>query len=104
MCMMSNVGDKYSSAPMWPNWPNVIPFPAPMPVPPNGTPLINYVSRAEFDALKAIVLQMKEELIEAKKQDIADGNPDCEIEDKVSILKQIAKLFDVDLKEVFPNE
>ena len=62
------------------------------------------VNRVEFEALKAQVEQMKRDLEVAKQQDIKDGNPDCEMEDKVLVLKQIAKMFGINLGEIFPND
>ncbi len=62
------------------------------------------VSREEFDRLKEMVEQMHKELQAARKQDIENGEPDCEMEDKVVLLKSIAKAFGVDLSDVFPEE
>ena len=59
------------------------------------------VSRFEFDALKAEVEQLKRDLIEAKRYDEETGQPDCEMEDKVAFIKQIAEAVGVDLEEVF---
>jgi hypothetical protein len=106
MCTVSMVGDHFSDKQAWPTWPTILPFPGQVPYSPlpSAPPTQQYrVSRAEFGALKAQVEEMKRELLAAKQQDIADGNPDCEMEAKVSILKQIAEQFGVDLKEVFPN-
>jgi hypothetical protein len=72
--------------------------------PPYSSPnnaYLNFVPRYEFEALKRDVEQMKKELEVAKAQDIADGNPDCEMEDKVALLKKIADIVGVDLSTVF---
>lgn len=99
MCSVSNVGDIYARR--WanpPSWP---------PIQPGGgassAPVFvqSWPTQAEFDALKAEVLEMKELLKAAKAQDIADGIPDCEMEDKVAILKKVAEMVGVDLAEVF---
>jgi hypothetical protein len=101
MCVVSNVGDDWSRRSTWPQWPEQIPFPTPTPSP---TPIsIIGVSRQEFDALKRQVEEMKRQLEKARAQDIREGNPDCEMEEKVSVLKQIAKAFDIELKEIFPE-
>lgn len=93
MCAVSYIGDQYSKS-----IPNTYPWYNP------ANALLVSPSKAEFNALKAEVEQMKKDLEAAKKQDIADGNPDCEMEDKVKLLKDIAKLVGVDLGSVFePN-
>ena len=104
MCVVSNVGDDYSK-----RFPATFPgtpwLPAPAPnwptVPP--TTFISVISRQEFDELKAMVVQMKRDLEAAKAQDVADGNPDCEMEEKVALLKQIAKFVGVDLTAIFAD-
>jgi hypothetical protein len=59
------------------------------------------VSKEDFDALKREVELLKEMLIAAKQYDEATGQPDCEMEEKVDLLKRIAALVGVDLQEVF---
>lgn len=103
MCVVSNVGDDYSRRRLpdvWPTqWP---PFPTPSSPP---LPLLpKYVKVEEFERLRAEVEQMRRDLEAAKRQDIAEGNPDCEMDDKVKIVKEIARLVGVDLSEVFPND
>ena len=101
MCLVSGVGDQWSRKEAWPDWPQIYPFPPQ----PNGIPITSpLITRAEFDQLKREVEQMKSELEAARAQDIADGNPDCEMEEKVAILKATAKAFGVDLNGVFPND
>ena len=60
-----------------------------------------YVTRAEFEALKAELERLKPILLEAKRRDNEDGNTDCEQADKVILFKKLAKLCDVDLSEIF---
>lgn len=95
MCTVSMVGDDWNKR-----------FPERYPtVWPNGIPSIDFtppaVTREEFDQLKRDVEQMKKELEAAKAQDIADGSPDCEMEEKVALLKKVAELVGVDLEEIF---
>lgn len=90
MCAVSFVGDFYSDKWRQPNY---------GPIYVTG----NEVTRFEFDALKKEVLEMKELLMRAKKYDEETGQPDCEMEDKVALLKKVAELVGVDLKEVFKN-
>lgn len=58
------------------------------------------VSKGEFDALKADVEELKLLLKAAKRYDEATGQPDCETEDKVGLLRRLAKLVGVDLEDV----
>lgn len=62
------------------------------------------VTKEEFEALKKEVLEMKALLIRAKEYDRKNNQPDCEMEDKVKILKEVAKLVGVNLNEVFPQD
>jgi hypothetical protein len=62
---------------------------------------LNLVTREEFDALKKDVLEMKADLIKARAEDIKNGEPDCEMESKVALLKKIAEVVGVSLDEVF---
>lgn len=64
------------------------------------TPTITQISREEFDKLKSEVELLKGLLIRAKKYDIDNNEPDCEMVEKVDMLKRIAELVGVDLKEV----
>lgn len=61
---------------------------------------IPQVSRAEFEDLKQEVLHMKELLRKAKDIDRATGQPDCEMEDKIRFIREIAEAVGVDLADV----
>ncbi len=61
----------------------------------------NQISREEFDRLKKEVAELKKALIKAKLYDAETGQPDCEMEDKVELLKKIAEAVGVDLSEIF---
>lgn len=71
-----NVPDRY---------PNTFPPQAPL-----SWPVIAEVSRAEFDALKREVEELKTLLEAAKKFDAATGQPNCEMEEKVELLRRVA--------------
>jgi hypothetical protein len=43
---------------------------------------------------------MKALLRRAKEYDVANNEPDCEIEEKMALLKRIAELVGVDLSDV----
>ena len=58
-------------------------------------------TRAEFDALKAELESLKKLLAAAKKYDEETGQPECETEEKVALLKKLAQLVGVDLSSVF---
>lgn len=101
MCVVSMVGDHYRD---WfpETYPNIKPY-----VQPNGPSKIvigNEITREEFDALKRDVEQMKALLERAKEYDEDNGEPDCEMDDKVALLKKIAELVGVDLHDVFDSE
>lgn len=98
MCAVSNVGDAY-----YKRW--TIPQPHPQPIPqpwpqPSVIAVQPPITRAEFDALRAEVLEMKELLRAAKAEDVANGTPDCEMADKLEVLRAVAKMVGVDLEDV----
>ena len=87
MCAVSAVGDYWSA-----NLPQQPYYPVIQPIFTNGTPEI---SRAEFDALKKDIEALKELLAAAKKFDAATGQPDCETDEKVELIRKLAKLVGV---------
>lgn len=93
MCVVSAVGDTWQQG--FPErWPNVIR--------PNSTTYIEIpVSRQEFEALKAELEALKKVLKEAKLFDEATGQPDCEVDEKVGLIKALAEALDVDLEDIF---
>lgn len=107
MCVVSMVGDHYRDTfPTQPYWPAIqphIPFPyAPLPttITIGVAGLLPEISRAEFDELKRDVVAMKELLRRAKAYDEANGEPNCEIDEKMELLRKIAGLVGVDLDDV----
>lgn len=58
-------------------------------------------TREEFEALKKEVEELKKLLLAAKEYDEKTGEPDCEIDEKVEVIKKIAKLVGVDMESVF---
>lgn len=90
MCTVSNVGDYYNHKtlpdhfPSYPSWPQGIP-----------------PTREEFDELKRSVEALKELLLAAKEYDRKMGEPDCEMEDKVALIKKLAEIVGVDLSQIF---
>jgi hypothetical protein len=108
MCVVSAVSSDWidRTQPRFPSvWPIYPPIKEPNLIPaadfeisPKG---LAAKQREEIAELKEEVLKLKAELEKARAQDIADGNPDCEMEDKVTIIKGLARLLDVDMGDVF---
>ena len=95
MCVVSMIGDHYREK--WePQFPQ-------NPVQPYQVFPYNPPSRYEFDELKKEVLEMKELLKRAKKYDEETGQKDCEMEDKVALLKKVAEMVGVSLDDIFPT-
>ena len=92
MCVVSMIGDHYDTwlpkkyPDTFPHWPVL--------------PHTQDVSRQEFDALKKDVEEMKDLLRRAKDYDARNNEPDCEIEEKMALLKRIAELVGIDLNDV----
>lgn len=109
MCVVSMIGDDFTKrCPNNPNnpwkiepltpggYPSTNPFPGTIPVDYGAM-----ITRTEFNALKKEVEELKKLLLAAKEYDEKTGQKDCEVEDKVALLKKIAELVGVDLSEVF---
>lgn len=92
MCTVSMVGDHYRD--MW------RPNPWYSSVTPNGLDSYVFVSKREFDELKRQVDEMKALLTRAKEYDARTGQADCEMDEKVDVLRRVARLVGVDLDEV----
>lgn len=94
MCSVSMVGDHYRD--LWKDnpltrQPNLT---APIFVQGNGP------SRDEFNELKRQVEEMKLLLARAKKYDEDNGEPECEIDEKMDLLRKVAKLVGIELDDV----
>lgn len=98
MCAVSMIGDYYQT-----KWNSYGPNTAVPNAIPGWTTPITSPSQYEFDALKKEVEQMKELLKRAKKYDEDNGEPNCEMADKVAVLKRVAELVGVSLDEIFPK-
>lgn len=88
MCVVSMVGDHYRD--MWQEKP-WISYPVAAPA---------EISRTEFEELKRQVLEMKELLKRAKMYDEKNNEPECEIAEKMELLRKVAKLVGVSLDDV----
>lgn len=100
MCVVSMVGQHYTD-----KWERLY-APYQQPINENTWEKLLQIppSKKEFDELKKEVEEMKLLLLRAKLYDEKNNEPECEIDEKVRILKAVAKLFDVDLSEIFKNE
>jgi len=97
MCAVSYVGDYWQTTlPKKYYWEDIQPF-VHQPYAPNPPA----ISKEDFDALKKDVEELKKLLKAAKAYDEAVGEPDCEMEDKVALIKKIAKIVGVDMSEIF---
>lgn len=90
MCATSMIGDYYKDTfqkqPWFPNMPSVT-----VPAVP--------ITRAEFDDLKRQVGEMVELLKRAKDYDARNNEPECEMDEKMDLLRRVAKLVGVNLDE-----
>lgn len=88
MCMVSYVGDFYSD--QFRRYP-----------PLGGFPNQTGPTQAEFDELKRRVDEMIDLMKKAAEIDKKTGQPDCQMDDKLALLRQIAAAVGVDLdKEI----
>lgn len=102
MCTVSMIGDDFHKR--WPQnpvnpWREIDPTNYP-----NNTPiraLLPEISRIEFDALKKEVEALKKLLEAANKYDQETGQPDCHMDEKVNLIKRLAEITGVDMKDVF---
>lgn len=94
MCVVSFLGDDYGRT--FPNrWPSVPLQPQPIIVPGET------VTREEFEELRKEIQELKLLLIAAKRYDEETGQRDCEKDEKVELIKQLAEAVGVDLEDIF---
>lgn len=102
MCVVSMVGDHYHDkwGPMRPwDWDKPInPHPLfPPTISDPSWPPPAPVTREEFEQLRRDVLEMKKLLEKAAEYDRATGQPGCENEEKIALLKKVADLFGISI-------
>lgn len=107
MCTVSMIGDDWRGR--LPNaHPWVIPYVEPK-RPIESDPFEKYKvfntprgpTQEEFDALKREVEALKDLLKAAKLYDEKTGQKDCEMDEKIALIKKVADMVGVDLKDVF---
>ena len=98
MCVVSMVGDHYKEKWQDQEWYKHVTQPIPSIWP--TFPTVSPVSREEFEELKRDVQEALILLRRAKKYDEDNNEPECEIEEKMEVLRKVAELVGVDLSEV----
>lgn len=97
MCAVSMIGDDFQKRQVPWNYPN---FP------------VDNLTRSEFEMWRSAhekeVAQLRSELENlktllkaAKIYDAATGQPDCEVDEKVEFIKNLADFLGVDLEDIF---
>lgn len=117
MCVVSMVGDHFSDKFKQPGYDDLLKrikeqwqqpiFPIQTPLTDTSITITNSIStvtKQEFDALKKEVEDMKALLKRAKIYDEQNNEPNCEMEDKVQMLKKVAELMGVSLDEIFGHK
>ncbi len=92
MCMVSVIGDNFKTALPDYHWPGISPSHHPE------------ISRSEFESLKNEVIELRKLLVAAKAYDSATGQRDCEMGEKVELLRKVAKAVGVDLDDVLKEK
>lgn len=92
---------KYFQPPINP----IQPYEFPKPLKPEKSPFDKFndifpVTREEFNQLKRDVEEMKKLLQKAKTYDEKNNEPDCELEEKMKFLRQIAEAVGINLDDV----
>jgi len=95
MCTLSMVGDGYHR--QFPErWPNIYPW---LETTPATTRPV--VTKAEFDALRDEVTELRELLEAARRFDIVTGQPDCETAEKMEFIRKLMDWLGIDSITIF---
>lgn len=100
MCTVSMVGDYYIHRTLPETFPGVDTYKI------NSWPIRDLgleIDGLKLDVslLKIQIEELKKLLLAAKAYDEALGEPDCEVDEKVALIKKLAEIVGVDMKEVF---
>lgn len=100
MCAVSFVGDHYRDK--WAPLPGTIwPYQSGTGFSTGSTQVYPApASKEDVDALRKEVLEMKELLKRAKKYDEDNGEPNCEMDDKMAYLRKVAGSVGVEIDDV----
>lgn len=104
MCVVSMIMDDWQDRWRERPWYPYIP-PQPTTINPHFLPpLVPPITREEFDKLKNEVEILKQQIVRAKEYDIKHNEPDCEIEEKIAKIREIAKLVGINLDEILEKK
>lgn len=87
MCVVSMIGDDWRNRNF--DWSDYF-------IKPDNSP-----TREEFEALKKELESLKKLLKAAKIYDEETGQPNCEMDAKVDLIKKLAEIVGVDLEDIF---
>ena len=104
MCTYSMIVDHYRDK-WWPGYPNPVPpqwtpWKNPDPWPPQTLP----IPKPDPEELKRQVEEFKKLLERARKYDKDNKEPDCDLEIKKKALRELAKLWDIDISFIDEKE
>lgn len=100
MCVVSNLGDSWKqTAPQRFPWTQPYVQPNPNLVP--GEPVLPWATPQQIEELRQEMQELKKLLLAAKQYDEATGQPDCHMDEKVELIRQLAELVGVDVDDVF---
>lgn len=102
MCTVSMVGDFYGDKFKQPDYRDILKQIPQNPLSGNTQTITFHegVTKAQFEALKKEVEDMKQLLIRAKIYDEKNNEPNCELESKMAMLRKIADLVGINLDDV----
>lgn len=102
MCYVSYVGDDYRDN--FPKrWPHIVPQVPPWTEDPWKTVPVVPVTQEDLQKLKEEIEALKNMLKAAKIYDEKTGQKDCEMENKIEFIRQIADMVGVSMDDVFPR-
>lgn len=95
MCVVSMVGDDFTK-----RWPDITPDPWRETEISELLRTTPEISREEFEEVKKEIEALKKLLKAAKIYDEETGQPDCEAEDKVKLIRGLMELVGVDPEDI----
>lgn len=103
MCVVSAIGDNWQQSfpEKFPNWEETVRY-WPTVQPPNTVVLSSELEgfRKEIEAIRQDILELKKLLKVAIDYDAKTGQPHCENEDKIALIRKVADAVGVDLSDL----